>query len=97
MLRTSTNIVEQGVNQFWRASLAWKRVPGFVEGISVGGLFEVLGPLKCHRAKELAKQAEDLAAQIVKGRARRKKQPKSVVLQLPKKVVPTVELEVEAA
>jgi hypothetical protein len=71
---------ETGVQQFWEASLAWKRVPGFVEGISVGRLFEILHPLEHQTiAPNLRAQAGDLSDQIVKGRCRRKKTGGKVV------------------
>lgn len=72
---------ETGVLHFWEASLAWKRVPGFAEGISVGKLFEILHPLEHQTvAPNLRAQASDLSDQIVKGRCRRKKTSGSIVL-----------------
>lgn len=75
MFMHTSNTVEVQVQQFWGASLAWKRDPK-APPTNVGELFEILHPLQ-HQQKALAlrQQAEDLSAQIVKGRCRRKKLP----------------------
>jgi hypothetical protein len=74
---------ETGVQAYWTASLAWKRVPGFVEGATIDKLFRILDPLYHHKSQALARQAESLGQLIVKGRiykARpRKKQPNNIV------------------
>lgn len=78
------NRFEVEANKFWQASLAWKRVPGFVEGVTVGGLLEDLSDLACWtRSKEVAKAAQDLSDQIVKGRCRRNKIKGSRVIPMP--------------
>jgi len=66
---------EAGVQSFWRASLAWKGVNGYTEGATVESLFRQLDPLYNHPSPlmALARQAELLSQEIVKGKCRRKK------------------------
>jgi hypothetical protein len=75
-------ITETGVQAFWEASLAWKRVPGFVDkpGMCTGRLFEILHPLETQdKAPALKRQASDLSSLIVRGRCRRKKKEGKVL------------------
>ena len=66
---------EEGVQQLWYASLAWKRVPGYVEGHTCETLFKILRPLEIAKTSTgaLPRQAEELAHMIVHNKIRRKK------------------------
>ena len=63
---------EAAAQVYWTASLAWKRTPGFVEGITVEKLFRALDPIEFHRTPSISRQARDLSGMIVKGKIRRK-------------------------
>jgi hypothetical protein len=78
---------ETAVQQYWSASLAWKRVPGYVEGQTIETLFRTLDPLEYHPTHSIARQAKALSDMIVKGKIRRKAQKRRKnVIQFPIRV-----------
>ena len=67
---------EEATQIFWKSSLAWKRIPGFVEGVTVDKLFRDLKPLYTHRNPNLARQACQLSTLIVHSKIARKRKPR---------------------
>lgn len=90
------NVIETQVQTFWNMSLAWKRVPGYVEHVTVGDVLTSLASLKKAPAKHLAAQADDLTTMAVKGRIRRKKRKGSISI-LPTTPITNNQVITEAA
>ena len=67
---------EEAAQVFWKSSLAWKRIPGFVEGVTVDKLFRDLEPLYTHQNPNLARQAKSLSDMIVKFKVNRNLKPR---------------------
>ncbi len=68
------NAIERQTNEYWRASKAWKREPGFVEGETYTSLQEKLIPLITQGVYHtLREQADKLSVLMVKGKPRIKR------------------------